>query len=115
MMMIVFPLMLIIQLSHQQTYIENPYYPPHGCLNYGYGDEYYYVCASSDCVCNNGTSGTSCSVVEDQCATLDPCPSVGGSHYTCTPGVGSYKCECASGYTGENCDESEISWFSPFS
>ncbi|KAK6018238.1 EGF-like domain protein, partial [Ostertagia ostertagi] len=42
---------------------------------------------------------------EDLCVTLNPCPSVNGSRYKCTSGTGSYKCECAVGYTGEKCDK----------
>ncbi|XGW32751.1 hypothetical protein V3C99_017349 [Haemonchus contortus] len=116
--MIIFSLVLVVQISHQQTYIENPTYPPHGCKNFGlcanptevmvnsfFYDEYYYTCATEDCVCNNGTSGPACSIVEDLCVTLNPCPDVGGSRYKCTPGIGTYKCECAVGYTGSNCDQ----------
>ncbi|KAK5979923.1 hypothetical protein GCK32_000024 [Trichostrongylus colubriformis] len=116
-MTIILILLLILQLSQQQTYVENPLHPPHGCENFGlcakpkevlldyfFSDEYYYTCDSSDCVCNNGTSGTSCSQVEDLCATMDPCPKANSSRYTCTSGVGSYKCDCAAGYTGPQCD-----------
>ncbi|KAK6027096.1 EGF-like domain protein [Ostertagia ostertagi] len=117
-MRIIFALVLIAQLSHQQTYIENPTYPPHGCENFGvcsqpveeyagyfFGDEYYYTCAPEHCVCNNGTSGPACTTIEDLCVTLNPCPSVNGSRYKCTSGTGTYKCECAVGYTGEKCDK----------
>ncbi|EYC06454.1 hypothetical protein Y032_0076g992 [Ancylostoma ceylanicum] len=118
MLLLLFFLVFMLSPSLQQpVYVSNPTNPPHGCSNYGIcadpvptvldidNNLYYYSCPSSECICNNGTTGSSCADVINKCDP-DPCPKANGSMYSCTNGVGNYMCECQPGYTGASCESS---------
>ena len=59
------------------------------------------------CLCSNGFEGRNCEVNTDDCKN-NPCTNNG----TCVDLIAGYKCECASLYTGNHCETSELSWHS---
>jgi len=59
------------------------------------------------CVCSNGFEGRNCEVNTDDCRN-NPCTNNG----TCIDLIAGYKCECASLYTGNHCETSELSFHS---
>lgn len=59
------------------------------------------------CVCSNGFEGRNCEVNTDDCRN-NPCTNNG----TCIDLIAGYKCECASPYSGNHCETSELSWHS---
>lgn len=54
---------------------------------------------STQCTCEAGYSGPTCSTNIDDCAS-DPCQNSG----TCIDGIADYACDCTPLFTGKNCD-----------